>query len=377
MLMAEQKDCTVYFLDEARDKIKQAKKDLSGGKDYDLIFNMVNCLIKGGMPPDTIQGYLQNISVICDPMIMTQDTYDNIDKAIKLCVENKKEISLAQEIKDLISCHHGVIISSSFVDKELCLSSRVIKQNRSNIMNRLVEDGMLERHGKRGEFRVVDKTLNKINWRKPRGDEFDINLPIGLNRLVSIYPKNIIILAGMSNAGKTALLMNVVGYNLDQYKNRIHYFSSEMSEEELGIRLRSFGLNDEAWAGCNFYHRTKDFQDVIFPDDINIIDFFEKYDTFYDIGKDLSTIWEKLNKGIAIVALQKSKGKEEGRGGDFSKEKARLYITLDQDETWIKAKITKAKAWKTKINPNGLVKNIQIADGYQILEFGDWHREAK
>ena len=209
--MAEQKDCTVYFLDEARDKIKQAKKDLSGGKDYDLIFNMVNCLIRGGMPPDAIQGYLQNMSVICDPMIMTQDTYDNIDRAIKLCVENKKEISLAQEIQEFISCRHGVVIMSSDVDREFNLSSRVDKKNRSKIMERLIDAGIIERHGKRGEFRVVDKTLNKINWRKPKGDEFDINLPIGLNRLVSIYPKNMIILAGMSNAGKTALLMNVVG----------------------------------------------------------------------------------------------------------------------------------------------------------------------
>ena len=54
-------------------------------------------------------------------------------------------------------------------------------------------------------------------------------------------PKNIIVVAGTPNAGKTAFLLNVVQMNMSG-KMPIHYFSSEMGSMEFKGRLQKFDL---------------------------------------------------------------------------------------------------------------------------------------
>jgi len=51
-------------------------------------------------------------------------------------------------------------------------------------------------------------------------------MALWIERWVKTLPKNIIILAGEANAGKTALLLNFCSMNMGKFK--INYFSSEM-----------------------------------------------------------------------------------------------------------------------------------------------------
>ena len=101
-----------------------------------------------------------------------------------------------------------------------------------------------------------------------------------LSRVFSfnIYPKNIIIVAGATNAGKTALLLNVVRMNMDRYE--VIYFSSEMGEQELRLRLEKFGQALNSWKFKPIERPTR-FSDVIVPDAINIIDYLELTEDFY------------------------------------------------------------------------------------------------
>jgi len=72
--------------------------------------------------------------------------------------------------------------------------------------------------------------------------------------------------------------------------------------------------------------------------------------------------------------LQKSEGRDNGRGGDFSKEKARLYISLDfiPNKKVNQVKIVDAKAWRTEINPRGLYRNYKLVKGSKFIPDSHW-----
>ena len=72
--------------------------------------------------------------------------------------------------------------------------------------------------------------------------------------------------------------------------------------------------------------------------------------------------------------MQKSDNKDTGRGGDFSKEKARLYVGLDYiaEERSNRAKIVDAKAWRGDRNPRGLVREYKLIQGSKFFSIGGW-----
>jgi hypothetical protein len=149
------------------------------------------------------------------------------------------------------------------------------------------------------------------------------------------------------------------------------YFNSEMGSSELRKRLTKFddlALNDWKFKA---YERAENFGDVIKPNDVNIIDFLEIHENFYEIGGRLSEIHKKLDKGIAIVALQKNPGQDVGLGGYRTLEKPRLALAMSPGTL----KIVKAKNWKTDQNPNGLQRKFKLAAGCKLFADGQWYRE--
>jgi hypothetical protein len=147
-----------------------------------------------------------------------------------------------------------------------------------------------------------------------------------------------------------------------------------MGHSELRTRLELFpDLSLQQWK-FKPYERSGNFSDVIKPDAINIIDYLEISDTFYNIGGMLTAIYEKLNDGIAIIALQKTPGKDIGRGGSFSVEKPRLYVSISNDYPGHTAKIIKCKNWRTSENPNGLSKHFTLHQGHHIVDAPNWSR---
>jgi len=202
-------------------------------------------------------------------------------------------------------------------------------------------------------------------------------LPFKLHDYVGILPGNIIIIAGAPNAGKTALIMNILKNNRNNFKD-IHYFNSEVDKEELKLRLGKFdiGLND--W-GMKAWVRASDFSDVIRPGrgNLNVIDFLEVHDEFYKVGQYIKDIHSKLDGAIAVIALQKNAGQDNGLGGFRSMEKARLTISMDNG----KMKVTKAKNFITQVNPNGFIAEFSLSNGCRFLPAGKsksgdvWYKE--
>jgi hypothetical protein len=273
---------------------------------------------------------------------------------------------LASEIREWVLSTSGHFLSTD-VHKEFNLSTRVHKKNVSEIMRRMVMDGAIERvSGKNACFRKVERTCEEMEWwNADSKNTFDVEWPFSLEKLVRLYPKNIVVLAGAINAGKTAFLLNTAWKNIPKYSGRIHYFNSETGEDELHGRLEDFGFPIDEWLNIKFWYRSSDFADAIYPDDINIIDYMEVLDNFYLVGKMIKDVFDKLRNGIAIIALQKKDGSDLGRGAEFGLEKPRLYLSMGSG----KLKIMKAKNWTTKnCNPNGREFAFKLGGGCRFVD---------
>jgi len=165
----------------------------------------------------------------------------------------------------------------------------------------------------------------------------------------------------------------------DRDKHDIHYFSSESGTEgdELKVRLSKFtDIKKEDWR-FTAWERSSNFSDVIKPNGINVVDFLEIIDEFWRVGEYIKSIYDKLDKGIAFVAIQKNLGRELGRGGGLGTEKPRLYLSLGRDsETHEnKIKIIKGKNWTGKQNPNNQTLKFKIVDGAKLMPVSYWYYE--
>jgi AAA+ ATPase superfamily predicted ATPase len=218
---------------------------------------------------------------------------------------------------------------------------------------------------KRGCYRLLEKDSPIIDFMNVRlSDPLNLKWPFGLEDYVEIYPGNVIVVAGSRNAGKTAFLLNFVKQNMGQHK--IEYFSSEMGPEELAIRLLAF--EDMKLSEWKFVPRKRVnmFADAILPNAINIIDYLEVTKDFFEIGGYISDIFNNLDKGIAIIAIQKEPGRDSGRGGEFTLEKPRMALAIDKG----KLKIVKGKIWASETNPDGMEWEFKLVKGARFIETG-------
>lgn len=239
---------------------------------------------------------------------------------------------------------------------------------------RLENENVVVRCGsKSGCYRTIEKDAPIIDFINVNlSAPFPIIWPFGIHEIVDIYPGNVIVVAGAANAGKTAFMLNVVRQNM--LNHRIEYFSSEMGPEEIHLRLRKFpDIDISEW---RFTPRVKSskFSDVIVPDAVNIIDYLEVTEDPWKVGGEIKGIFDRLNKGIAIIALQKKTGTDIGRGGEFTLEKPRLYLAMEKGTL----KIVKGKNWSNpEINPNGWEWKFKLVQGCRFIETGGsaWNLE--
>ena len=274
--------------------------------------------------------------------------------------ESSKGQMLTERLNAYISVSQGWF-SVTECDKECQTVTKRDKDNRRQIFSRLVKKGILERHPtKNGLFRLVQDDATVIDWYNADvSNIYPIEMPFELERYVKLYPKNIGVIAAPPNAGKTAWLLDLIRRNCDRL--RVHYFCSEMAAEELKVRLSNFtDVPENEWT-FDPRERSSNFADVIFPDDLNIIDYIEMPEgNFYMVASEIRAIFDKLRKGLAFIALQKKAGVDYGRGGELSAEKARLYLTMDNNTLTIR----KGKIWaQPGVNPNGMQFIYKLVNG--------------
>ena len=338
-----------------------------GRRDTDL-FHVAHTMIRGGASAEEATAAVMMVAQKCKPPFPAAEAMAKVKSAIERAM--RKERNISKEIEDLVLITRGYFTITD-VTQALQLVTKEERNNTRVILHRLVESGFIEREAKRdGVYRRVERDLVPMTFSRTAIPPLSLTMPFGLHNLVDTYPGNVIVVAGSPNAGKTAFCLDFVEKNQDNYT--IHYFNSEMGDEELKNRLMMHRDKPlDTWK-FNAYERSDHFADVICPDDINIVDFLEITTEFYLIGKEISDIHKKLmgHKGIAIVCIQKNFGTDMGRGGTFSLEKPRMYIAIDGG----KVKVVKGKNWADPMrNPNGLCKFFKLVGGAEFVETSDWH----
>ena len=355
---------------EVKTEVSAAKMFDNGHRDNDL-FHVSNCLVKGGMPKEEITQILEKLIISWGENSDSKWIQAKIESAFQRA--DKREINFSQEVREFVLTSNGFFLTSDVFNR-LQVTSRQEKKNVVLTLLRLKKEGIIEKHGQKdGCYRRVENDIEPVNFLTAPTDDFPLVLPLGIDKLCKLYPGNIVVVAGSKSAGKTAFLLNIVRENMK--KHEIVYLNSEMGDTEFRKRLELF--DDVKLTDWKFhpYHRAANFADLITPEKkIFIVDFLEITTDFWKVSHYIREIHNKLKEGICIIALQKSEGKDNGRGGDFSKEKTRLYITLDylKDKKVNRVKIVDAKAWRTEINPRGLYRNYKLVKGSQFIPDSAW-----
>lgn len=279
-----------------------------------------------------------------------------------------RSATLSQKIRDWIEATSGWFEVRE-LDTDLGINNSRCKEDRRKILQRLREQGTIEAHPKiNKQFRYVDKKVTALDFKaSPSAAVLPFSWPLGVETKVNLYPSNIAVVAGSPNAGKTALLLDFIRRNMGQFP--ISYICSEMGPEELRSRLEMFpDMEIDDWT-FRAIERAANFEDVIVPDCVNVIDYLEMTDELFRVNSHLTAISHRFGTGVAIVALQKKQGAIYGRGQEFSLEKPKLYLSMDRG----KLIIVKGKGWANpKVDPNGLTIHFKITGGCQFEATSQW-----
>lgn len=347
-----------------------------GSRDQTL-FHIANHLVRGGMKTEEIQYLLTLIADrLCDPPYPQKDIIVKIQSALKRAQD--KDVNVSELVREFILSTKdnieatGSRFRTSDIYETTDLSTSVHRKSVHTALIRCVEQGLIVRDGDtRGHYRVVSEEDAIDIGDVIEGELINVGLPFGMERYVDIMPKDLIVYAGVPNAGKTALMLETIRLNMRQ--NKCWYFSSEMGKEACKRRLSKYD-GDVKWQ-FKIQDSFNSYLDIIKPNDFNFIDYIEVIEgEFFKIPSILGQIQRKLKKGLAFVALQKNSGTEYGVGGEQTKAKPSLFVGIENDYPYNVLKIIKAKNFKDE-NPNGYIRKFKIVGGINLLPYGVWEPE--
>ena len=332
-----------------------------GTRDSDL-FRIGMAMADGRCKRSDMAQVMEILAKNCKPPFPEKELQTKIKSILDRI--HAKDRNLTDEVREWCLRQKGYFFTTE-VRHDLHITTKIDINTLSVIINRLEDQGIIEKQGeKRGCYRTKEAGGSlDMRFIEEEIPEFDVRLPFGLNGIMSLYPKNIIIVAGSKGAGKTALLLKIARDNQDL--NDVVYMNSEMGDEEWSMRLKKIGImraEDMRFRAMGVH---KNFHDHMEPcKKIYIIDYLEIHDNFYEIAKPIRLIHEAIKDGIAIIAVQKKGGVALGRGAEFSMEKSRLYLSLDflKDQRCTQMTIVDAKSPKVPETPSGWSKRIKFMD---------------
>jgi hypothetical protein len=371
---SEKLDGIVLSLPVGPFSVEAIGQPINEGHRDQFLWHVSNQLAKSNTP----QNVLKQVAYLlgekgCKPSLSEKQIGQKIESALKRAEMGRANYSekLDEYLKEL---NVGQIFETRNLYVEWGVTKEKDKANIRQTLKRRKEQGVIEPHNRAGQYRKIDSSCKPMNLKDvDTSREVDLKLPLGVEELVRLLPRNIIVVTALPDQGKTAYMLNTAQLNLDKWN--VHYFNSEMGDLEFKKRVELFEGFDMDHPHFHPYEKESDFHTVIKPgdNDLNIIDFLEFYEDFYSIGKVLNEIHKKLGDAIAIVAIQrKDSSTDLPLGGYRGIEKARLAMSMGNNQI----KIIKGKNRRNpKINPNGLAVGFKLVNGCKFISVGEWSKE--
>jgi hypothetical protein len=245
-------------------------------------YHLANSLIKGGMEPENAFQILENISNLYG--------IDKNEIEVALSKARARLTNLAQSVEEFVNLTEGWFSLRETYESLGTLT--FTKNNVHQIMSRLVKNQVVERHSsKNGLYRRIITQFEEIDFDEG-GEPIDLIWPFSLEKYFICLPRNIVVLSGSYDSGKTCFCLNFALMNMDRFK--VNYFSSEMASLELRRRLEQFEVPLKKWKNIRFVDLASNFADAVKENEINIIDFMEIYDEFWKVSGWIADIYKKL-----------------------------------------------------------------------------------
>lgn len=363
----------LYIYRESKENVRTEKDSLqfltSGTRDNDL-FHVGNCLIKGGCKEETARQVLDILSQNCKPPFPAKEAQIKIDSVLSRC--ERKERNLTEELRRWIDLTSAYFSLTEAYDPLQILTSQ--KNTVHQIMHRFVKEGYVERHpNKNGIYRRIDSEVEFMDFANADVDNVvDLRLPLNLHLKTKFFPKSAITLAGVSGMGKTLFCSNAMVENFGKFP--IFYFNSEMGPEALKMKLSYFPIPISEWSKHMKVIDNWDFNNIadkIQPDAFNVIDYLEpEGEKAFNIHGVISSIIRRLNKGTALIAIQKKPDAKMGTGGIYSIKAATLALALD----WGKLEIIKNRFREADPLPSLNKINFEVHQGHKFVSQGGWYK---
>ena len=343
-----------------------------GRRDNDL-FHAANCLIKGGCELPFTEHVLDILARNSNPLFPENEIKLKIESAIKR--SERRDRNIAAEVREWVLATSGYFLATT-LHREATMATRQEMQAANTALRRLCEgpEPLLEKYGEaRGSYRRIDKSIEFMDFEHADiNNTVDLTLPMNIHAKTKIFPKGVIVVAGVSGMGKTLMALNVIAKNKGKYP--IFYFNSEMGPEQLKTKLSYFPISLSDWVKHMKVVDQWDFNsiaDKIQPDALNVVDYLEpEGEKAFNIHGVISAIIRKLNKGTALICIQKKPGATMGTGGIYSIKAATLAIALD----WGKIEIVKNRFREADMLPSLNKINFEVHQGHKFMQQGGWYK---
>jgi hypothetical protein len=228
----------------------------------------------------------------------------------------------------------------------------------------LTEKKVVRPSGKRDGVYFVIRPVEPVKWWEGRSGEpinflfprsREDNTEFGIEDLVEIFMGDFILITGVTNFGKTAVAINVLGENLHLFPTQPRLMGSEYTASDgkispkFGRRMRRMNWVEWVKDGqpqFELYPVGSDYQDYVKSDTLNIIDWISLPNEYFLIDSVTKAIKDEVGDGILVAVTQKNTATEWSEGGERAERYADLVLKIDPYGNESRLTIGKVKASK-------------------------------
>ncbi len=218
-----------------------------------------------------------------------------------------------------------------------------------NIMFQLAEAKIVSKVGRdAGVYKVITQVqpisvFGQVRERKEPFPlyfpmDYETHMPLSFDKEVIIREGDLILISGVSNYGKTTLIMNFLAENIEKHPVLMgNEYTTPDHEPTPRFLSRLDSMNWVNWVDDTGQDKftllpvMDDYAEHIVKDKVNMVDWINiESGEHYMIGTLLNNMKRAAGKGLIIAAIQKAEGALAGRGGQFTKDFADLEILVDR-----------------------------------------------